>query len=100
MLEELHARVPEYEVEGLEVDFLVPGPGASVSLIECKAARTVRPSDAASMQRLTAAAKENLRKGTAVEMFLVHQPRKVEASTQAVAPGVRSLSWPDFLREL
>ena len=86
--------------QGLEVDFLVPGRGASVSLIECKAARTVRPSDAASMQRLTAAAKGKLRKGTAVEMFLVHQPRKAQAGTQAVARGVRALSWPDFLREL
>ena len=28
---------------GLEVDFLVPGPGGAVSLVECKASRTVTP---------------------------------------------------------
>jgi hypothetical protein len=36
------------------VDFLAPGSGGAVSLIECRAERTVKPSDAAPMQRLIA----------------------------------------------
>jgi hypothetical protein len=35
--------------QGLEVDFLVPGRSGAVTLVECKAARTVTPSMAAPM---------------------------------------------------
>jgi hypothetical protein len=35
--------------QGLEVDFLVPGRSGAVTLVECKAARTVNPSMAAPM---------------------------------------------------
>ena len=41
--------------QGLEVDFLMPGRAGAVSLVECKAARTVMPSDAAPMRRLAEA---------------------------------------------
>jgi predicted AAA+ superfamily ATPase len=83
--------------QGLEVDFLVPGRGGSVALVECKAARTVTPAMAVPMLRLAEAMKKKRPKGTAVNMFLVHQAPKSGVRTPAVAPGVRALPWRDFL---
>ena len=83
--------------QGLEVDFLVPGRGGAVALVECKAARTVTPAMAAPMQRLAEAMKKKRPQGTAVHMFLVQQAPKSGVSTPAVAPGVRALPWQDFL---
>ena len=42
---------------GLEVDFLVPGRGGAVALVECRAGRTVTPAMAAPMLRLAEALK-------------------------------------------
>jgi predicted AAA+ superfamily ATPase len=86
--------------QGLEVDFLVPGRGGAISLVECKAGRTVTPSDAAPMQRLAEALKKKRPRGTSVEMCLVHQPAKIPHPTPAVAPGVRAWSWRDFVSQL
>jgi predicted AAA+ superfamily ATPase len=86
--------------QGLEVDFVVPGRGSSVSLVECKATRTVTPAMAAPMQRLAEAMKKKRPKGAAVNMFLVHQAPMSGAGTSAVAPGVRALPWRDFLETL
>jgi hypothetical protein len=83
--------------QGLEVDFLVPGRSGAIRLVECKAARTVTPSMAAPMRRLAEAMKRRRPRRTAIEMFLVHQPPKRRAETQAVAAGVHALAWPDFL---
>jgi len=86
--------------QGLEVDFVIPGRGGLLWLVECKAVRTVTPSMAAPMQRLRDAVKKKRPKGTTVNMFLVHQPPKVKSRIEAVAPGVRALVWSDFLKEL
>ena len=83
--------------QGLEVDFVVPGRGGSVALVECKAARTVTPAMAAPMQRLALAMKKKHPKRKTVDMFLVHQAPKSGIRTAAVAPGVRALAWRDFL---
>jgi len=83
--------------QGLEVDFLVPGRGGSVALVECKAGRTVTPAMAAPMRRLAEAIKKKRPKGGAVDMFIVHQAPTAGVSTPAVAPGVRALAWRDFL---
>jgi predicted AAA+ superfamily ATPase len=85
--------------QGLEVDFVVPGRGGSVSLVECKASKTITPTMAAPMQRLAQAMKKRPKRA-AVDMFLVHQAPKSGAGTSAVAPGVRALSWQGFLEEL
>jgi hypothetical protein len=85
--------------QGLEVDFVMPGRGGSLTLIECKAGKTVTPAMAAPMQRLAEAVKRK-HPGNPVDMVLVHQASKMESRIQAVAPGVRALSWPDFLKEL
>jgi hypothetical protein len=85
--------------QGLEVDFLVPGRSGSVSLVECKAVRTVTPSMAAPMQRLAEALRKKRRHGTRIEMSLVHQGAKMPPATAAVARGVRAWVWQDFLRQ-
>lgn len=86
--------------QGLEVDFLVPGRSGSVRLVECKASRTVTPAMAAPMQRLAAAFTSKRPRGTALEMFLVHQKPKSPAPTKSLVPGVRALAWQDFVGRL
>ncbi|MBI4886035.1 MAG: ATP-binding protein [Acidobacteria bacterium] len=86
--------------QGLEVDFVTPGPGGALTLVECKAVRTVTPAMAAPMQRLRDAARKARRKDTAVNMFLVHEAPTVKPPTEALAPGVRALPWRDFLERL
>lgn len=87
------------DAQGLEVDFLMPGRGGSVRLVECKATRTVTPAMAAPMLRLAGALNEKRGAGTRVDMVLVHQAPKSGAQTPAVAPGVRALPWRDFIEE-
>jgi len=86
--------------QGLEVDFLVPGRSGSVSLVECKAGRTVTPPMAAPMQRLAEALRKKRPGRTEVDLCLVHQPGKGSAPTRAVAPGARALAWQEFVAEL
>ncbi len=86
--------------QGLEVDFLVPGPGGAVRLVECKSTRTVTPAMAAPMRRLAEVLTAKRPRGTAVNMFLVHEPPKVPVATRAVAPGVHALAWRDFVKRL
>lgn len=86
--------------QGLEVDFVMPGRGGDVSLVECKAARTVTPAMAGPMQRLAGALRKKRPPGTTVELHLVHQSPKSPAATHAVAPGVRAWAWQEFVRQL
>lgn len=86
--------------QGLEVDFLVPGRGGSVALVECKAGRTVTPAMAVPMQRLAEALKRKRAGGTTVRLFLAHQEPKAGTPTPAIAPGVQALPWRRFLDEL
>ena len=86
--------------QGLEVDFVMPGRGGSLRLVECKAAKTVMPAMAAPMQRLGSAMKNKRRKGAAVSMFLLHQAPQLGARTTAVAPGVRALPWREYIEQL
>ena len=86
--------------QGLEVDFVIPGRGGSVSLVECKASATVTPAMASPMRRLASAMKRKGRKGAAVSMFLLHQAPQLGARTTAVAPGVRALPWREYIEQL
>ena len=86
--------------QGLEVDFLVPGRAGTVSLVECKAARTVTPFDAAPMRRLAEALRKKRRRAARVELHLVYQAPRTPTVTRAVAPGVRAWASWDFLRQL
>lgn len=86
--------------QGLEVDFVMPGRGGNVTLVECKATRTVTPAMAVSMQRLAEALRKHRSRGTTIELNLVHQSPNTPTATQAVAPGVRAWAWQDFVRQL
>ena len=83
--------------QGLEVDFVVPGKGGTLRLIEAKAARTVTPSDAGPMQRLTAAWSHRPGARGNVEQVLVHRPARAGVASRTVAPGVRALPWQEFV---
>jgi predicted AAA+ superfamily ATPase len=83
--------------QGLEVDFLVPGRGAAVALVECKASRTVTPRMAAPLQRLAAALRQRSPSKLRPELYLVHQPPAAGTVTTALAPGVKALGWQAFL---
>jgi len=85
---------------GLEVDFLVPGPGGTVSIVECKASRTVTPAMTLPMQRLAEALQNKRPPGTTIARHLVHQSPRTPAATRAVAPGVRAWAWQDFVDQL
>lgn len=86
--------------QGLEVDFLVPGRHGSIALVECKAARTVSPSMALSMQRLGKALKKKRPHGGAIEMYMVYQPSGTAVATTAVTPGVQAVAWQNFVHTL
>ena len=85
--------------QGLEVDFVVPGSRGELSLVECKATRTPTPSMAARMIHLAEVARKK-RGNRSVEMLLVHQPAKSSSGTTALAPSVRALPWPQFVKSL
>ena len=85
--------------QGVEVDFVVPGQGGALSLVECKATRTPVPSMAARMIHLAQVARKSRGKRS-VDMVLVHQSAKSSSGTTALAPGVRALPWPDFVNSL
>lgn len=85
--------------QGLEVDFVVPGAGSTISLVECKASRTVTPAMAAPLQRVAEALRRKRPRGTRVDMSLVHQPAGTRLP-QNVAPGVRAVPWLEFVSSL
>lgn len=86
--------------QGLEVDFVVPGRGGALRLVECKNTTTVTPAMAGPMQRLQAAVRKKRPSDTAVDLFLVHQAPKTASGITAVAPGVRALDWRAFLDQV
>ncbi len=86
--------------QGLEVDFLVPRRHSSIMLVECKAGRTATPAMAAPMLRLAAALSVVRPGGPQPEMYLVHQKPKSPSATHALSPGVRALTWQDFVDQL
>ena len=84
--------------QGLEVDFLVPGKGGALTLVECKAGRTVTPAMARPMQRLAAATRKKRSRGT-VRCVLVHEAPRSGVQTRAVAQGVDAMAWEAFVGE-
>lgn len=86
--------------QGLEVDFVVPGRDASVTLVEAKASRTVTPDMAVPMQRLAAAcSKRGVRRG-GIRCVLVHRPARGGTRSHAVSPDVEAMPWTDFVAAL
>jgi uncharacterized protein len=85
--------------QGLEVDFVVPGRGGTLALVECKAGRTVTPAMAAPLQRLLAALANRPSPRRRARAFLVHEPGS-RLRTTAVAPGVSAVAWPALIDAL
>jgi hypothetical protein len=85
--------------QGLEVDFVVPGKGGALRLVEAKAARTVTPGDARPMQQLAAAWGNRPGARGRVERMLVHRPARAGVASRAVAPGVQALPWQEFVTQ-
>jgi hypothetical protein len=83
--------------QGLEVDFVMPGRGGGLTLVECKHSRTVTPAMAAPMRRLADSVRRQRGADTGLDLFLVHEAARNAPHTEAVAPGVRALPWRRFV---
>lgn len=81
--------------QGLEVDFLLPGPGGKLRLVEAKAAKTPTPAMARPMQSLARALGPDR-----AESWLVHRTAKAPAGTSALAPGVKAVDLPTLLGQI
>jgi hypothetical protein len=79
--------------QGLEVDFMAPGPRGGLRLIEVKWSKTIVPAMAKSLVQLRRA----IRRRT-VECLIVHRAPKHGPGTSTVAPGVKSRSVEEFLQ--
>ena len=77
--------------QGLEVDFVVPGPAGSLRLVECKAARTVTPDMARPSARLAEALRKHGPAGRIVESDVVYKPSAAVPMTTGLLPGVRAV---------
>jgi len=80
--------------QGLEVDFVLPGPRGKLRLVEVKATRTPAPAMARPLQALGRTL------GERAEMWLVHRPSRMPAGTAALAPGVKAADLATFLQVL
>jgi predicted AAA+ superfamily ATPase len=82
--------------QGLEVDFLVPGTGGRIRLVEAKAGKTVTPSMTAPLQSLGRAIGDKLQ-----DAWVVHQPPgKTATSTRALAPGISAVTLDQLIAAL
>lgn len=86
--------------QGLEVDFLMVERSGAISLIECKAARTVTPSDAAAVRRLADVFRTKQPRQRIARACVVYQSPKIPIASRAIAPGVQAIPYTDFLRDL
>lgn len=77
--------------QGLEVDFIVPGEGGALQLIEVKQSRTVDPADA----RHIAALLPRIKRGASGLVCHVASPGSPDES--ALVPGVRQVSIDAFV---
>ncbi|MEK7766829.1 MAG: DUF4143 domain-containing protein, partial [bacterium] len=73
--------------QGLEVDFLVPGGGRRLTLLEAKASTTVRPEAAGPIRRLMRSLSRY-----EVRSYVVHWPTRAPAALATLAPGVQAVS--------
>jgi predicted AAA+ superfamily ATPase len=81
--------------QGLEVDFLIPRPNAGLSLIECEAGKTVRPSMAAPLLSLRRALGKRSKR-----LIIVHGKSRSTLATKAVAGGVEAVDLDQFITNL
>ena len=71
--------------------------GGGLSLIECKAGRTVTPAMAGPISKLAESLRPRRPKGFRLDLVVLH--RGPAHPTTALAPGVRALPWRDYFQE-
>ena len=81
--------------QGLEVDFLLPRPNASLWLVECKAAKTVWPTMASTLLSLRRASHKR-----STRLLVVHRRSRSQLATATLAPGVEVLDVERFVAQL
>jgi len=82
--------------QGLEVDFLFPGPRGQVCMVECKAAKTVHPA----MARPLLALRHSMRgQAGRARLTVVHRPSSAPP-TRGLAPGVEAVDIRGFVEDL
>ncbi|MDE3166461.1 MAG: ATP-binding protein [Acidobacteriota bacterium] len=79
--------------QGLEVDFLFPDRRGKLTLVECKASKTVYPKMAAPLNSLRRAAPD-------ARCVVVHRRPRAGTVTRAIAPGVEALDEHQFIAAL
>jgi len=81
--------------QGLEVDFLVPGPNLGLWLIEAKAGKTVQPGMVAPLQSLQRSLGKKARR-----LIVVHRRPRASMITSAIGRGVEAFPLEHFIKEL
>jgi len=81
--------------QGLEVDFLVPGPQGRLWLVEAKATKTVRPAMASPLLSLRRSLPDQ-----SARLVVVHRKSRSEPTTAALTPGVEALDVENFVADL
>ena len=82
--------------QGLEVDFIIPGRNGSMTLVEAKSSRTVKPEMTLPMRRLASAWKRQFGNRRSVRSLLVHRPARASVVSKAIAEEVQVCSWKDL----
>jgi len=80
--------------QGLEVDFLVPGPNLGLWLIEAKAGKTVQPGMAAPLQSLQRSVGKKARR-----LIVVYRRSRASMITSAIGRGVEAFPLELFIKE-
>lgn len=83
---------------GLEVDFVMPGKGGRLHLVEVKATATPRPAMAGPLQQVGALLARDRRPPP--RLTVVHEEARTAPATEALAPGVQARPWREFVRGL
>jgi predicted AAA+ superfamily ATPase len=86
--------------QGLEVDFVVPGKGGAVRLVEAKASRTVTPDMATPMRKLADAWRKRPGPRRSVAMFVVHRQSRSATPSRALSTGVKAFPWQEFVAQM
>jgi len=81
---------------GLEVDFIFPGKQGGLSMVECKASKTVQPEMARPLETLRRA----IGKRMPVRSAVVHQKSTIAAPMRALSPGIEALDVEEFVHAL
>jgi predicted AAA+ superfamily ATPase len=81
--------------QGLEVDFVVPRGASRLWLVEAKASKTLRPTDAAPVSKLAAAIERY-----ETESFVVSGSEDADEDSSVLAPGVRAIGLGQLLARM